>query len=119
MDAIQMRFKWGRDNSYYKKLELLEPIFTLFRTEPDDSDVMREVFARSHIPPTTLGSWCEKVRTEPSWRPSREHFSLAPRAFPPNVEETIANFICINFVSLGHSLTRPVLKLLILMLVKT
>jgi hypothetical protein len=46
--AIQMLFKRGRYNSYYKKPELLEPIFTLFLTEPDASYVMREVSARSH-----------------------------------------------------------------------
>jgi hypothetical protein len=118
MDAIQMPFKRGRYNSYYKKPELLEPIFTLFLTEPDDSYVMREVSARSHIPLKTLYSWCEKVRTEPSWRPSREHFFLAPRALPPDVEETIADFVRVNFVSLGRSLTRLVLKTLILMLVQ-
>jgi hypothetical protein len=118
MDAIQMLLKRGRYNSYYKKLEFLEIIFTLFLTEPDDSYVMREVSARSHIPLTTLYSWREKIRTAPSWRPSREYFFLAPRALPPDVEETIANFIHINFVSLRRSLTRPVLKPPILMLVQ-
>jgi hypothetical protein len=70
MDAIQMLFKRGRYNLYYKKPELLEPIFTLFLTKCDILYVMREVSARSHIPLTTLYSWHEKIRTEPSWRPS-------------------------------------------------
>jgi hypothetical protein len=46
------------------------------------------------------------------------HFSLAHRAIPADAEDTIANFIRINFVSVGRSLTRSTLRPLILMLVQ-
>jgi hypothetical protein len=65
MDTIQM-FKPGRYNSYDKKPELIEPIFTLFQIETDDYSVMREVSVGSRVPLTMLHSWREKVGTKPS-----------------------------------------------------
>jgi hypothetical protein len=42
---------------------------------------------------------------------------LAPRALPPDAEDILGNFTLIIFVSLGRSLTRGVLKPLIVMLI--
>jgi hypothetical protein len=104
-------------NAYYKHPELLEPIFNLFRNEPDHHDLMRNISAETHVPITTLYSWRERFRTTPSWRPSRQHFAENRRVFSDDVEEIIANFIRSNFVEPGRSLTRTTLHPLILALV--
>jgi hypothetical protein len=73
MDAISMLFKRGCYNSYSKKPELFEPIFPLFLSEPDNSDVMREVSARSHIQLTTLSdSWREKYAQNRAGDPPKD-----------------------------------------------
>jgi hypothetical protein len=105
-------------NSYYAKPELLEPIFHLFEVEADCAYLMRNVSEATHVPITTLYSWREHFRANPSWRPSREHFAENRRIFSDEVEELIADFIRINFVQLGRSLTRATLQPLILVLVQ-
>jgi hypothetical protein len=51
-------------------------------------------------------------------RPSREHFAENRRVFPDEIEDMIANFIRMNFVQLGRSLTRATLQPLVLALVE-
>jgi hypothetical protein len=117
MQALSVLVKRGRYNAYYQRPELLESVFHLFLTEPDANDIMRDVSSGTKFPLTTLYSWREAIRTQPTWRPARNHFSLAPRAFPPDVEAIIADFLGVNFISLGRSLTRSVLRPVIPMLV--
>jgi hypothetical protein len=83
MQAFSVLGKRGRYNAYYQHLEMLEPVFHLFPTEPDANDVLHDVSSRTKDPLTTLYSWRKAIRTQPTWRPARDHFSLALRALPP------------------------------------
>jgi hypothetical protein len=78
MQALSVLVKRGRYNAYYQHQELLAPVFHLFLTEPDANDIMRNVSSRTKVPLTTLYSEREAIRTQPTWRPARDHFSLAP-----------------------------------------
>jgi transposase len=118
MDALHAFAKRARYNDYHKNPGAIEPIFTLFLTAPDTTYAMREVSERTKIPISTLYSWREKIRTDPEWRPSKEHFSSNPRLFPPDVETMLADFIRYHFVSEGRALTRPTLQPLLLLLVQ-
>jgi hypothetical protein len=78
---------------------------------------MRYVAARTNVRVRTLYFWHEKLRTEPLWRPSRDHFSNNHHTFPDDVEAIFADLIQIKFLEKGRSLTRTTLQPLILMLV--
>jgi hypothetical protein len=56
------------------------------------------------------------VRTDPEWRPFKDHFSGNRRVLPDDIKDLIAHFIRINFVSLGRLFDQPILKPLILAL---
>jgi hypothetical protein len=74
-------------NAYYYYLRtthLLGPIFHVFLTQDDSTYMMREVQARCKVPIMTLYSWRERVRADPDWRPSPEHFSENARIFIPD-----------------------------------
>jgi hypothetical protein len=58
------------------------------------------------------------VRTDPEWRPSKDHFSANRRVLPDEIEEPITHVICLLFVSLGRPLDRPIIRLLILTIVQ-
>jgi hypothetical protein len=72
---------------------------------------------KTKIPLTTAYSWREKVRADPEWRPSPEHFAENSRMFPTGIETMLADFILLHFVSEGCALTRPTLRPLPLLLV--
>jgi hypothetical protein len=116
MDALVPVVRRHAYNSYHDHPELLDPIFDLFRTEPDGHYLMRDVSRATHVPATTLYAWREHSRLAPSWRPSRDHFSENRRIFPEEVEDLMAQFIRTNFVEAGRSLTRTTLQPLVLML---
>jgi hypothetical protein len=99
MDALRPFAKRLRYNAYYKRPEAIEPSFALFLTEPDASYAMYEVSEHTKISISTLYSWREKIRADPDWRPSPEHFSSNARTFPSEVEATLADFIRLHFVS--------------------
>jgi hypothetical protein len=115
MDALRPFAERLRHNAYYKRSEVTKPIFALFLTESDASYAIREVSEHSKVPISTLYSWREKVRTCPDWLPFPEYFSLNARAFLPHVETTLTHFIHSPFVSQGRALTRPTLRLLLLL----
>jgi hypothetical protein len=117
MQAFPLLVKRGRYNAYYQHPELLGHVFHLFLTEPDANYVMRDVSSRTKVPLTTFHSWPEAIRTQPTRRPAHVHFSLAHRALPPDVEAIIADFLRVNFISLGRSLMRSILRPVILILV--
>jgi hypothetical protein len=96
----------------------VEPIFVLFLSEPDTAYAMRTISEETKIPLTTLYSWREKVRADPEWRPSPEHFAENPRIFPTGIETMLADFIQLHFVSEGRALIRPTLRPLLLLLVQ-
>jgi hypothetical protein len=97
---------------------LAEHISALFRTTPDTEYLMSDVTAASNVRMTTLDSCRERFRTDPQWRPSREHFPENRRVFSDDIELIFANFIRIDFLEPGRSLTRVILQPLILMLVQ-
>jgi hypothetical protein len=86
--------------------------------EPDASYAMHDVSEHMKVPIATFSSWCEKVRAGSDWLPSPEHFSSNARAFPPELEATLADFILLHFVSQRRALTRPTLTALLLLLVQ-
>jgi hypothetical protein len=110
--------KRRRYATYYSHPELLEPIFDLFLGGDDGSYAMRDVANQTNVPIRTLYSWRERVRVDTTWRPSNEHFAENARVFPDDVEQTMANFVRINFVEPGRSLTRATLRPLMLLLVQ-
>jgi hypothetical protein len=65
-------------------------------------------------------SWRERFRTNPSWGASREYFAENRRVFcfPDEIEDMMADFLRINFVQLGRSLTHGILQPLVLALVQ-
>jgi hypothetical protein len=79
---------------------------------------MCDVSQKTHIPITTLDSWRERFRTNPSWSPSREHFAANRRVFPDEIEDMIANLIRMDFVQLGRSRTRATPQPLVLAFVQ-
>jgi hypothetical protein len=103
-------------NNYSNHSERIEPIFNLFLTSPDGDYSMTAVRAKTGVPITTLYSWREQVRCDPEWRPSADHFALAHRALPDDVEEIIAQFIGCQFLALGRSLNRPTLRSIVFMI---
>jgi hypothetical protein len=118
MTDLCLVVKRRRYTAYYSSPELLEPIFNLFLRDDDAGYAMRDISQQTNVPITTLYSWRERVRVDPTWRPSKEHFTENSRVFPDDIEETIANFIRINFVQPGRSLTRATLRPLILLLIQ-
>jgi hypothetical protein len=102
MDARVPVVRRDAYNSHHKHPELLKPIFELFGTEPDGDHRMREFSHATHVPTTTVYTWREHFRLNPSWRPSPDHFSENRRVFPDWVEDLMAQFIRINFVALGR-----------------
>jgi hypothetical protein len=119
MDDVSVVVKRHAYQRYFKDPELLEPIFHLFLTQDDSTYLMREVHARCNVPITTLYSWRERVRADPDWRPTREHFSENRRILPDEIEAIIADYIRVTFVEPGRPLTRPTLKPLVLMFVQS
>jgi hypothetical protein len=74
---------------------------------------MRIVSETAETPATTFYSWPERVRVDPSWRPSKEHFSENQRLFPDDIEQTIAIFLRMNCLAQGRPIDRPRLQPLI------
>jgi hypothetical protein len=99
MDALRPFSKCLRYSAYDRRSEAIEPIFILFLTESNTSNVTREVSKHMKVPISILYSWCEKVRADPNWRPSPEHFSSNANAFPLEVEAPLSYSICLHFVS--------------------
>jgi hypothetical protein len=79
---------------------------------------MAKVQSITKVPLRTLYAWSERIRVDPEWHPTAEHFSENARVFPDEIEEHMANFILVNYVDPGRSLTRTTLQPLILMLVQ-
>jgi hypothetical protein len=99
MDAVRPFAKRLCYNVHYKRPEVIEPIFTLFLTEPDASYAMHAVSKHVKVPISTLHSWREKVRADSDWLPSPEHLSSKAGTFPPEVEAMLADFIRLHSVS--------------------
>jgi hypothetical protein len=118
MEALRPFAKPLRYNVYYKRPEAIEPIFAQFLTEPEASYALREVSEHTKVPNSILHSWREKVRANPDWRPSPEHFSSNARTFPPEMEATLTDFIHLHFVSQRRVFAQPTLRLLLLLLVQ-
>jgi hypothetical protein len=108
---------WQAYNSYHDHPELVEPIFEPFRSKADNEYLMRDAPARTNVRVRTLYFWRERLRTEPLWCSSRDHFSENRRTFPDDVEAMVPDFIGTNFLGQGRSLTRITVQPLILMLV--
>jgi hypothetical protein len=79
---------------------------------------MAKVQSMTKVPLRTLYARRERIRVDPEWRPTAQHFSENARVFPDEIEEHMANFILVNYVDPGRSLTRTTLQPLILMLVQ-
>jgi transposase-like protein len=90
-------------NLYYNRPHPMEPIFDLFLSEPDRSYVMRTISAKTGVRTTTLYFWRERVRADPTRRPSRDLFSENRRIFPDDVKQTIVQFIQVNFLAQGSA----------------
>jgi hypothetical protein len=75
MESLVTVIKREAYNTYYDRPDFLEPIFDLFPSEPDRWYVMRIVSEKPGVRTTILYSWRERVRADPTWEPSRDHFS--------------------------------------------
>jgi hypothetical protein len=84
-------------NSCHHHPDPLEPILELFRPSPN-------------VRMRTLYCWRERFRTDPLWRPSRDHFSENWRVFSDAVEAKFTDFVWIHFLAQGRSLTRVTLQ---------
>jgi transposase len=118
MDALTRVVPRHAYNSYTNRDELIEPVFQLFLTADDGTYLMRDVAKTTNVPLTTLYSWRERIRVDPDWRPSSSRSAQNARELPDEVEEIIASFLRINFISEGRPLTRTTLQPLVLMLVQ-
>jgi hypothetical protein len=118
MDTLARVIKRDAYNRYFQHPELLEPIFQFFLTEPDRSYAMRIVSEKTGVRLKTLYSWRERVQADPDWRPSKDHFASNRRFFSEEIEQHMAQFIQINFISLGRPLDRPLLRPLILTMIQ-
>jgi hypothetical protein len=79
---------------------------------------MAKVQSITKVPLRTLSAWRERIRVDPEWHPTAEHFSENARVFPHEIEEHMANFMRVNYADDGRSLTRTTLQPLILILVQ-
>jgi hypothetical protein len=79
---------------------------------------MRIVSEKTGVRTTTVYSWRERVSVDASWRPSKENFSEKPQIFPDDVEQTIANFLRMNFLAQARPIGHPRLQSFILILVR-
>jgi hypothetical protein len=92
-DALRPFAKPLHYNAYSKCPEAIELIFAMFLTEPDASHAIGDVSEHTKVSRSTRYSWREKVRADPDWRPSVEHISSNARAFPPEADATLTDFI--------------------------
>jgi hypothetical protein len=90
MESLVRVIKREAHDTYYDRRDLLEPIFDLLLSESDRSYAMRIVSEKTGVLTTTLYAWRERVKADPTWRPSRDHFSENRRIFPDDVKQTIA-----------------------------
>jgi hypothetical protein len=110
MELLVREFKPEAYNTYYDRPDLLEPIFDLLLSEPNRLYAMRIVSAKTGVRTTTLYSSDERIRADPTWRPSRDRFSESRRIFPDEIEQTSAQFIRVNFLAQERRLDCPRLQ---------
>jgi hypothetical protein len=79
---------------------------------------MAKVQSITKVTLKTLYAWRERIRVDLEWYPTAEHFSENARVLPDEIEEHLSNFILVNYVDPGRSLTRTTLQPLMLMLVQ-
>jgi hypothetical protein len=109
----------GRYNHYFATQDSTEPIFTMVCTVPDDTYRMREMSDETHIPLKTLYTWCDRMKEEPTWRPSALRFQANPGIMDDDIETMMAQYLLDNFVSLGKDLSIYTLKRTLLMLTQS
>jgi hypothetical protein len=118
MENLMLGVRCQVYEAFHGHPEHLEPTFVLFQTMADGEYAIQDVAVTTKVRIKALCSWCERPRTDPQWRPSRELFCENRRFFSDDTEKIFADFIRINFVELGRPLTRATLQSLILILVQ-
>jgi hypothetical protein len=91
----------------------------IFCTVSDSSYRMREIRDITNVPISTLYTWRERVRQDPSWRPDPARFTANPRAIEDALEAKMAQYLQDNFVSMRRDLSTHVLKQTLIMLVQS
>jgi hypothetical protein len=82
MESLVRVTKREAYNIHYDRPDVLQPIFDLFLSEPDRSYAMCIVSEKNGVRTTSLYSWRERVRADPTWRPREIIFPRTGEYFP-------------------------------------
>jgi hypothetical protein len=80
---------------------------------------MREIRDITNVTISSLDTWRERVRQNPSWRPDPARFTANPRAIEDALEPKMAQYLRDNFISMGLDLSTYILKQRLIMLVQS
>ena len=87
--SIKSPYNRGPYKKYLDCHEFIEHIFNQFNNNPNLSQLSRKYF----VPRTTLSTWKINFESDPTWRPSRKHYSDSKKFIPAQLEFKIAKYL--------------------------